>query len=369
MMENIYDVLRRYEFNKTEAETLQELVKKANEKGTAVQREMKALARTTRILAEKALNAKLVISRPYPQANQNIPPIAGIDGSFQKVGGFGGKWYVPISCAIVKAIKGTITDMEVEVVANIEEIKQREYQNVGSDVAKRMMTIETKAINSWAQKAPENSYILLDGPVIDPPSEKDPSYVNLRCAALKTCQSKNLNIVGCVKRCFDLTFRGHAKKEMEAIDPKLGNLIVQFPSDTHLLVFMLSEIAKNIPSSVFLHSIILPIEENGITELYLKEGLRIYFAYLQRDIGTSLLRVEVVIPEEIKDNDLPTYFSSILDLCVQTSYPDHHIPLPVQIAHEKCNIRQGCAEILFDEIMTRARAADPLEQIVLSKLR
>ncbi|MCK6462969.1 MAG: DNA double-strand break repair nuclease NurA [Candidatus Pacebacteria bacterium] len=368
-MDNIYDVLRRYEFNKTEAETLQQLVQRAVEKGESARTELKNLAKITERLAKKSLELDLIKIRPLPQSPNKIPKMAGIDGSCQQVGGFGGKWYVPISCAIVKAIKGSLTDLEVEVSANIEEIQQKEFQKVGADVSRMMFTVETKAINQWAKKAPEESYILLDGPIIDPPSEKDSTYVNLRSGAFRACLAKKICLIGCVKRSFDLTFRNHINRLIHAKDAQLAGLTVHYPSDTHLLTFLLSFLSKSMSTSGYLHTDIIPLDTNEVTKLYLKKGFRIHFAYLQREIGTTLLRVEVLIPEEIKDKDAPEFVGRILDLCVQTTYPGHYVPLLVQMAHEKCNIRQGCAEVLFEDIMTRVRTSEPLEQIVLSKMR
>ena len=368
-MDTIYDVLRRYEFNKTEAETLQGLVKRAVEKGTAGQGELKARAKAAQLLSVEAVKAGLLSRRPQPDGQSSTPPIVGIDGSCQQVGGLGGKWYVPVSCAIVKALKGSLADLEVEVVADIEEIPQKEFQNVGADAARLMMTVETKAITSWAKRAPEDSVVLLDGPIVDPPSEKDPDYVNLRCAALTACLARNLTIIGCVKRSFDLTFRKHAADVLRRTDSRLADLLAQFPTDSHLLVFVLSALARSGPPSTYLHTTVVPIEENPVTELYMEQDLKIVFAYLQRDLGTPILRVEAVVPAGLTDNDLPLFMASVLDLCVQTTYPGNYLPLPVQMAHDKCNIRAGCADVLFEEIMTRARTADPLEQIVLTKLR
>jgi hypothetical protein len=368
-MENIYDVLRRYEFNKTEAETLQELVKRAVEKGNAAQQELRTLAKAAQLLAPKMLSAGVISVRAFPPALVTVPPLVGIDGSCQEVGGFGGKWYVPISCAIVKALKGSLADLEVEIVANIEELQQQEFQNVARDVSRIMMTIETKAIGSWAKRAPAESTILLDGPVVDPPAEDDRNYVNLRCAALKACLVRNITVVGCVKRSFDLAFRKHAAGILRTIDAQLAALLAQFPTDSQLLIFLLSSLARTASPFTYLHTAVIPIETNRVTELYFNQELRIVFAYLQRDLGASILRVEAIVPSAVKDDAVPAFMSSVLDLCVGTIYPGHYIPLPVQMAHDKCNIREGCAEVLYDEIMTRARSSDPLEQIVLSKLR
>jgi hypothetical protein len=293
----------------------------------------------------------------------------GIDGSCQQVGGFGGKWYVPVSCAVVKALNGSLAQLEVEVVADIEEIQQTEFQNVGADASRLMMTVETKAITSWASRAPRDSWILLDGPIVDPPSEKSPDYVNLRCAALKACLARNLTLIGCVKRSFDLAFRNHAADVLRNSSSRAAGLLAQFPTDSHLLVFLLSALARAGPPSTYLHTKPLPIEENPVTKLYTEQNFKIVFAYLQHDLGTRLLRLEAVVPEALPDDDLPRFMASVLDLCVETTYPGNYLPLPVQMAHDKCNIRQGCAEVLFDEIMTRAQASEPLEQIVLTKLR
>lgn len=368
-MKDLYEILRRYEFNKTEPETLQQLIQNAIDKGDTARQELKNLATAAKKIASEAIDAKLITTRLYPTNQQSIPPMVGIDGSSQQVGGFGGKWYVPISCAIVKALNGDISNMEVEVTAGIEEIQQQEFQNVGADIAKLMMVVETKAINTWAQKAPLKSYVFLDGPIIDPPSERDTEYVNFRCAALRACLSKNIQVVGCVKRSFDKTFKTHVQKILSAKDDKLGTLVSQFSSDIHLVVFMLSFLARKMPPSNYLYSQIVPIEDNHVTQLYFKQGLRIYFTYLQRDIGSSPLRIEIAIPEEISEEEIPAFIQPTLDLCVTSTYPGYYVPLIVQMAHEKCNIRQGCAEVLFDEIMTRTRASEPLEQIVLSKMR
>lgn len=368
-MENIYDILRRYEFDKTEPETLAELVKEAIDKGEVAQRRLQALGRSARILSDEALAKGLVVRRSLPRVAP-FPPVVGIDGSCQQVGGIGGTWYVPISCAIVKALGGDLASVEVDVVAKIETVQQRQFQNVGADVAKMMMAVETKAITVWAQQAPAGSYVLLDGPVIDPPAEVDKTYVNLRAAAVKSCQGKGATVVGCVKRSFDTGFLDHARGELAAGNSKLGDLVCQFPSDNHLLTFLLSAIARSISLPAYLRTKALPLAENKVTKLYAKHGLQVFFTYVQRDVATSLLRVEAAVPPSLEGpEELEQFLEPIAELCVAATYPGHYLPLPVQLAHDKCNIRQGCAEVLYEEIMTRARASDPLEQIVLAKLR
>lgn len=368
-MDNIYDVLRKYEFNKTEPETLQELVKSATTKGSAARDELRKLSAAAQHLAETMLDLGLVTTRPIPSRAVPFPPMVGIDGSCQQVGGFGGRWFVPISCAIIKALAGTITDLDVEVTAGIEELQQKEFQNVAADVSKLMMAVETKAISSWARRAPANSFVFLDGPIIDPPSCKDPVYVNLRYAAIAACQAKGMTVVGCVKSSFDTVFRDYVRKLLPATDTKSDVRASMFPTDTHLLVFVLSALAsKSAAPGVYLTSPI-PLEDNAVSKLYSQKGLRVVLTYLQKDVGARLLRVECAIPRDLDEAQIPAFLNPVIDLVVATTYPGYYLPLPVQMAHEKCNIRQGCAEVLYDEIMTRSHASGPLEQIVISKLR
>jgi len=146
-------------------------------------------------------------------------------------------------------------------------------------------------------------------------------------------------------------------------------LLSQFPSDTHLLTFILSVLSQKVSSDSYLHTKPIPLSENEINRLYREYGIRVYCVYIQKDIGTSLLRIEIVAPEDVDEKNTCSFTEPILDLCVGCTYPGHYVPLMVHMAHEKCNIRQGCAEVLYDEIMTRTTSSEPLEQIVLSKLR
>lgn len=80
-MDSLYDVLRRYEFNKTEPETLQELVRKAIEKGNIAQQEIENLGRASRKIAMRAEEVGLVLVRPMAKEETIVPPLAVIDGN------------------------------------------------------------------------------------------------------------------------------------------------------------------------------------------------------------------------------------------------------------------------------------------------
>lgn len=50
-------------------------------------------------------------------------------------------------------------------------------------------------------------------------------------------------------------------------------------------------------------------------------------------------------------------------------YPHQYIPLPVELAHEKCKIREGAAETIYDEILTKSRSGSPENIMTMLQLR
>ncbi|MHA1331036.1 MAG: hypothetical protein ACTSR2_08165, partial [Candidatus Hodarchaeales archaeon] len=50
-------------------------------------------------------------------------------------------------------------------------------------------------------------------------------------------------------------------------------------------------------------------------------------------------------------------------------YIGHHYPLPVFLAQNKCNIRTGAAEVLYEEIMTRGGKTDPQLLLIQDLMR
>jgi len=49
------------------------------------------------------------------------------------------------------------------------------------------------------------------------------------------------------------------------------------------------------------------------------------------------------------------------------TFPGQNWPLPVMMAHYKCNIRRGCAEVLYDEMITRTTSPKMFDNIVRLK--
>jgi hypothetical protein len=109
----------------------------------------------------------------------------GIDGSFFAIGGVGGKWYAPYAIVRILFDKGIKNDPEIDVYASgIEEIIEQEYFSIEGEAGRRMLIGETKALDDWGDKNKE-SLIFIDGPVVDPPSYNNVSYIEYRCKRSK----------------------------------------------------------------------------------------------------------------------------------------------------------------------------------------
>ena len=195
--EDIYERLKKYEFNKTEPETLRELVKSALKKGDLVKRRMKKFKRLiddVKIIFEREnlIDEISIRDDEFPEYNSGCA--IGIDGSFQCVGGVAGIWYVPISCAIIVFEEGIKSQPVAYVTAGIEDINENEHPNVQGEASIRMLDVETKAINECASKLDKSrrNVIFIDGPIADPPFFSESKYVKRRCDAILRCIEKML---------------------------------------------------------------------------------------------------------------------------------------------------------------------------------
>jgi len=113
-------------------------------------------------------------------------------------------------------------------------------------------------------------------------------------------------------------------------------------------------------ASGILHTV--PICTSNIdnaTKAYRDQGIDLISFYVQKDAASRPIRVDFPVlkdceekPESIAERVLTTVYA--------WSYPGMDIPLPVFLAHNKCEVRKGCADVLYDEIITRSKSQDPL---------
>ncbi len=361
----LQDALRRIQFNRTEAETLVHLVQDAVGKGQKTQLENQRISRICGAILEK-MQSEGIILKGKDLAGASFERVGvGVDGSFFPVGGMGGLWYVPMSVARIVFTDGPESQPIVDVYdARIEEIQESgDTYDINLESAIRMMLGENKAILEWGARR-EKSVLFIDGPIVDPPSYQNESFVNLRVSSIKSALESCL-VIGCVKRSRDrlareqLVKRGIIKKEWERI----------FPSDQHLFLYLFTKMRENgTMGPLFTKPLLLSDtgSEWRAYEMYKRMGLELAVMFFQNEPTTEVLRVDLISKTGEFDSQEALERRSLDGVAnvMHWSYPSLDIPLPVQLAHEKCQVRQGCAETLYEEIMSRGKVGDRFGQII-----
>jgi hypothetical protein len=108
-------------------------------------------------------------------------------------------------------------------------------------------------------------------------------------------------------------------------------------------------------------------KENEVALAYQKQGVEVLTLIMQKDFYSKPIRIEVAIKKG-SNIDMDSLATKAVKTVCCWSPPRTTLPLPIILAHEKCNIRKGCAEVLYNEIMTRFASSDPIENIVKVKL-
>ncbi len=258
-------------------------------------------------------------------------------------------WYSPISVARVIFENGLGSQPKVDIFwAGIEEIQESNLKPE-FEAAIKMLTGETKAIMDWgASRQP--AFAFIDGPIVDPPAYSNDVYVEYRTDALKTCL-RDSKLIGCVKRSRD-SFYIEELKKMKGLNK---NSLERFPSDQHLMAYIFGHLRyKGYKGPIFTQ--LIEISGCKFINNYASKGLRLFC--FQNHVSTQVLRVDFALPTSFDRID--GYLQVIAKAVQEWTYPGQDYPLPVFLAHNKCNIREGCAEVLYDEIMTRSKCSDPL---------
>jgi len=364
--EELRELLKRIEFNKTEPETLAKLVESAQIKGENAQKELRNLRRLTGKIVD------LLKSKNFFHINNEINDsevekfAVGIDGSFQLVGGVGGKWYLFLSVTRILFKNGLGSEPEVEVFwADIDEIDEQDNPSIRLVAEERMLTAESKATLNWGSKG-IRSVVFIDGPIIDPPFSfrNDKDYINYRCEAFRTCL-KNSIVIGCVKRVRDRFFINYLVNELSIKNAK------SFPTDQHLMLLLFTKLRQN-TSLGSLYTTWIDLNESDVKphKDYGDNKIYVVSFFYERSIRSKILRIDVPFtfpPSENKDL-VDSTIGKVINILDYWTYPGQD-PLPVLLAHEKCNIRKGAAEVLYEEILTKSRSADPFDQLVASRMR
>jgi len=364
--EELRELLKRIEFNKTEPETLAKLIESAQIKGEKAQRELRNLRNLTGKIVD------LLKSKNFFRINNKINEsevekfAVGVDGSFQLVGGVGGKWYLFLSVTRILLKNGLESEPEVEVFwADIDEIDEQDNPNFRLVAEEKMLTAESKAILNWGSKGIK-SVVFIDGPIIDPPFSfrEDEDYINYRCEAFRTCL-KNSIVIGCVKRVRDRFFINHLVNNLSV--KEAGS----FPTDQHLMLLLFTKLRQN-ASLGSLYTTWIDLSKSNAKPYrdYSNNEIYVVSFFYERDIRSKVLRIDIpfTFPPSEDEDLVNSTIDKVINILNYWTYSGQD-PLPVLLAHEKCNIRKGAAEVLYEEILTKSRSVDPFDQLVASRMR
>jgi hypothetical protein len=359
--EEIKRILRKIEFDKTEPKLLTELVNKAIEIGDKeIRRINKMRQKSERLFNFLRDKDILIMLKPNVVLMDFLRKVAvgAVDGSFQVLSGSGGQWFAFFGVSMILAKNGFTVNPEVNVDGIIETIKcvdEAEAKRISSEI---MMWSETKALRRLCEKmiGHNESYILIDGPIVDPPLLKDPSYINFRTSTIKFCINNNISVIGFVKRIIRNEFIKFLQLNFgEQLD------LASFSSDIDLLSGILHQALSQFGYPVYTKPIhLLDFLEKSdptyeIYSLYENNGIKIYHSYYKPTLRSKIYRIELASISTLTDNELKEVFDRILSLIRYIwTLPGMNEPLPIILAHEKCNIRQGAAEKLYYEVITRS---------------
>ena len=359
-IEELKNLIRKIEFNKTEPELLTELVHNAMKAGEGERERLKQVSKKSHelftLLKDKGFFRRIENNEQTVNELKRVP-IGAVDGSFQVVGGVGGRWYVILGVAQVIAENGFTLQPAIKVDGSIEPLEATDEGVLHRESEVLMMFGEIKALRGVADMLGDKgeSYILIDGPVIDPPLYTNKEYVEDRVNALRFCYERKVDIVGFVKRVMGSNYINYLKKEVGK------EQVAEFTNDLDLLSTIMFDIVRSESYPVYTY----PINyEEGCDDkdrvtltynMYKDRGLTVYYSHYKPSLRGKVFRVEYASFEALSKQKVVEKFDRILGIVNQVwTLPGMDEPLLITIAHNKCNVRRGAAETIYYEIMTRA---------------
>ncbi|MEM0054159.1 MAG: DNA double-strand break repair nuclease NurA [candidate division WOR-3 bacterium] len=358
--EEIRSILRKLEFDKTEPKLLVQLIDQAVQLGEneryRISRMRRKIEQLSNFLQENGIIIELI-----PDANLlnqlKKSAIGALDGSYQLICGSEGQWFGFFGFSMILSKDGFCVNPEIAVDGSIKNFRSADELEAKRKCTEIMMWGESKLLRSLGERLGGfgKAYILIDGPIIDPPLERNPEYISLRTSAIRFCINNEISIIGFVKRIAGSEFIKFLKSIFEE---KLD--LSSFFNDANLLSGSLYVAFSRFKRPVYTKPVNLFefLEKSDpmytVYSLYNEHGLEIYHSYYKPTLRSKVYRIELASTSRLTDDELNNHFKEILSLiCYIWTLPGMNEPLPIILAHEKCNIRQGAAEKLYYEIITR----------------
>lgn len=356
--------IRRAEFNRTEPQILIELIKKAIERGNILGSELKKIRHEANKLSKILLKENIIEEIKVNNLDYFLKSFyVGIDGSNRIVRIREGEYCSMVSAVIAKFPRGLKGKVEVKF-GDIELLKITDPtgENVKRKTEILMLEYETKALIHFVRRElmPSNRcYILLDGPIVDPPRPvKDTEYVRRRVKAIIEGINKGALVSGYVKRIQGNLFKKYVEKVLNNPLPS------SFISDRDLILSTMLILNSTSEDNTIFYTTPkeLPIQGNdplsSAYKQYKDHNVHIYYSYSMLGPDRAPFRISLAFKDEPSNSMLKSTFREALKAIVAITPPGIKYPLPILVAHDKARIRKGAAEVIVFEIMTRAIVPD-----------
>lgn len=350
------------EFDKLESQALIGFVEQARDESENMKKAAAVYKKNSdkilNLMEEKKLLHKLDLTKENLDTYSKIFTDA-VDGSNQYYQKPDGSFIYFFSTARIRYQSGYTSKVEVTVTPHTETINEIEEKSASNNAEKIMLSMETETMKRSLMQRNDDGLLFLDGPIIDPPGRTISSeYLSQRTLSIKDALNKKIMTIGIVKRVLGDMFTNKYKNYFDDNDKKLFE---QMHSDKNLAIHVLT---KYLSSEKNLVAYTEPlIMNNSIAEKYHNYGVDVLTFIMKNGYHISPIRVDVALPTNNKD-DIYKIAEKAIKHVVAWAAPGRHIPVPVILAHEKCNIGQGAAEILFTEFITGSKTDDNEENII-----
>ena len=357
------EVLKKIDLERTEPRILIKMIEQARDLGQNVMSNLEGLGNIIEDIIACLVREEIL--HTTKRKNKTVSalleaPSAGVDGSYISASEIGGTYYFPISAVTV--LFENARDIKPQVIfsrqTGIFQFSNWNDRAALLEAELKDLTLETdmftEAIASNAQ------YILLDGPIVDPPNRYDmkvyKELVKQRKVLLEKVLKEEKIVVGVTKQ---VRSRYFVKMIRDLKDLKKYKRIIGRCRDRELLSYIFTKLLYKDPNVV---PYISPTEPTyPAYEQDYKDDIKLLTTFTQARVDTSPVRLEYLPPEE--------KLTEIIAVLVANLTPSgKEFPIQIEIAHEKCHLRLGLGESVFEEISSHT-PKDEISMIVESKLR
>lgn len=367
----VKDNLKQMEYNLTEPEILSKLTSKAmtlgNEFLKDTQKKSKNSNSIIQLLLDKEKNNEMdkwyfdnkMENKRY---TEEFEELIGLDGSVQVISEDTRNCFFLFSAAAIVLNPCEPSEVIDKIItADIRRDQIGFKESPGFIAALHMLSCETTLLNVLLKRE-KQAIIMLDGPLIDPPNYLDEDYIIQRTNIVKRHLNRGNLILGCVKRVADRYYIRYLSKKFDVSKAD------SFSNDYFLITHILTNLrhkTKNFESSISTGWIDISDEDNA-TKKYKDNDIYLICFFSQKEVMSKIIRIDIPINfDPIKEIDKTNKIYNKARFFIENYwYKGQDYPLPVFLAHQKCNIRQGAAEVLYEEIITRGGNIDSKTMII-----